>query len=1582
VTPNLAAGETHAKGAIAPYLIGQQQALAGVIARIRESLDIDTIFTTTATEVRQLLEADRVAVFRFYPDRDWEGEFVSEDVVEPWNSALAAKVYDHCFGEQYAIQYQQGRVQAVADIHDAGLQDCHLEILGKFSVRANLVAPLLQGEQLWGLLCIHQCRGPRQWQASEIDFVKQIAEHLSVALQHAQWLAEARAQAQQQEAITGVIARIRESLDLEDIFQIAAAEVRQLLQADRVAVFRFYPDRDWEGEFVSEDVVEPWDSALAAKVYDHCFGEQFAIHYQQGRVQAVADIYQAGLSDCHVEILGKFKVRANLAVPLLQGEQLWGLLCIHQCRGPRQWLESEIDFVKQIAAHFAVALQQAEYLEQLQAQTLQLANTAARERTLSATVDKIRQSLDLDRIFQTTTDEVRNLLQASRVAIYRFNPDWTGSFLSESVASGWNLLMQEQLALPEICENVNRCSLQDLANPPADTYLQETAGGSFSRSEPYRICNDIYDSGFSDCYIQVLETYQARAYVIVAIYYREQLWGLLAAYQNSAARHWQPDEVELLVGISNQLGVAIQQAEYLKQVQTQSAQLAQAREQQTVAERHRTIAAIANKIRQSLELDNIFNTATTEVRQLLQADRVAIYRFLPDWTGEFVAESMASGWTPLVGVQGVIEDTFLQETQGGRYADNETFAVADIYKVGHADCHVELLEQFEAKAYVVVPIFLGEKLWGLLAAYQNSGPRDWEASEVDLLAQIGIQLGVAIQQADYLKQVQTQSAQLAQAREQQKVAERQRTIAAIADKIRQSLEIDNIFNTATTEVRQLLEADRVAIYRLNPDWTGSFLSESVASGWNLLTIEQLEHPEICENVNRCSMQDLANPPADTYLQETAGGPFSRSELYRVCNDIYGAGFSDCYIQVLETYQARAYVIVAIYHGEKLWGLLAAYQNSGPRHWQADEVDLLVRISSQLGIAIQQAEYLKQVEAQSAQLAKAAEQQKAAERQKSIAAIGEKIRQSLDLDRIFQTATQEVRQLLQASRVAIYHFSPDWSGEFVAESLESGWTPLLGMQVTDTHFQETSGGRYIRNESLAVNDIYQAGHADCHVELLETFEAKAYIIAPILQGKKLWGLLAAYQNSGPRDWQVDEVDLLAQIGTQLGVAIQQAEYLKQVEAQAAQLAKAAERQRALATTVDKIRQSLDIDTIFDTTTQEVRRLLEVERIAIYRFYSDWSGEFVADSIVDDWTPVVKKQSAMDRTVLKEVKGGKYPRNETFVPILQGEKLWGLLVASQTSQPRYWQDEEINLLTQVGVQLGVALQQAELLDQTRQQAKELIHALEDLQQTQAQMIQNEKMASLGQLVAGVAHEINNPVSFIYGNLVHVSEYTEDLLSFVQLYQKHYPDPAAEIQELAEATDLDFIVEDLPNTIASMQMGADRIRQIVLSLRNFSRLDEAEMKPVNIHEGMESTLLILQHRLTGNGNSPEIELVKEYGELPEVPCHAAQLNQVFMNIISNAIDALSESATNNPQIIIRTEVAPDRALIRIADNGPGMPKEVRSRIFDPFFTTKPVGKGTGLGLSISYKIVVEKHRGKLKCTSQPGHGTEFSIEIPIKQ
>lgn len=314
-----------------------------------------------------------------------------------------------------------------------------------------------------------------------------------------------------------------------------------------------------------------------------------------------------------------------------------------------------------------------------------------------------------------------------------------------------------------------------------------------------------------------------------------------------------------------------------------------------------------------------------------------------------------------------------------------------------------------------------------------------------------------------------------------------------------------------------------------------------------------------------------------------------------------------------------------------------------------------------------------------------------------------------------------------------------------------------------------------------------------------------------------------------------------------------------------------------------------------------------------------------------------------------------------------------------------------LQQQRSQLRSALQIKENLAEIAEaQAKKLEASLRDLQQTQAQLVQAEKMSSLGQLVAGIAHEINNPVNFIYGNLTYAKDYTQCLLKLVNLYQKFCTNPTAEIQDFIKAIELDFLLDDLPKILSSMQVGAERISEIVLSLRNFSRLDEAEMKSVDIHEGLDSTLLILQSRFKNNVDHPGIKVVKNYGDLPKVNCYPGQLNQVFMNIINNAIDAfdnynskraIAEIHANPNTITITTEVIEAKyVVISIADNGSGMTETVKERLFDPFFTTKPIGKGTGLGLSISYQIIVEKHQGKLRCESLIGGGTKFYIEIPL--
>ncbi|BAY24569.1 GAF sensor signal transduction histidine kinase [Calothrix sp. NIES-2100] len=1157
-------------------------------------------------------------------------------------------------------------------------------------------------------------------------------------------------QLEQQKALANVIVRIRESLDLATIFQTTVKAVRQLLNADRVAVFQFDHQRDWEGEFVYEEVAPNWDSVIAAKVHDHCFGEQFAAQYQQGRVQAVADIYDAGLSNCHVEILSKFQIRANLIVPLLREQEVWGLLCIHQCSEARNWKESEIEFIRQIANHLTVAIQQAKHLHQAKLQAKKLTQAAQRDQVIAQIVDKIRSPLDIESIFATTTHEIRQLLQADRVAIFRFNQDWTGSF---------------------------------------------------------------------------------------------------------------------------------------------------------------------------------------------------------------VAESFAEGWKSLIGVEPAINDTYLQQNQGGRYVDNETFIANDIYQAGLSNCHVTLLEQFQAKAFATAPILQGDKLWGIIAAYQNSSPREWQSYEVESLTKIGTQIGVALRHHQLLVQAQYQ-------------AEQQKTLTSVITRIRESLDLDTIFQTTVKEVRQMLQADRVAVFCFDSqkDWEGEFISENVAPNWDSIIATKV--------YNNCFGEQFAAHYRQGQIQAIA--------------DIYAAELSECHVEILEKFQVRANLLVPLLKRGNLWGLLCVHQCSNPRTWQSTEIEFVSQIAENLEVALQHNELLVEARYQ-------------AEQQKTLTSVIARIRESLDLERIFQTSVTEVRQLLKASRVGVFRFDPqqDWEGEFIYEDIASGWTSGIKEKVYDHCFSEQFAPLYAQGRVNTIADIYQGTLPACYIQILERFQVRANMVAPLLNQGELWGLLCIHQCDAPRHWQTSEIEFVTQIAEQLGVALKQDSYLKKFQNQAVQLAeaterdKAMERQKLLAATIDKIRQSLDIQTIFKTTTQAVLELLEVERIAIYRFNSDWSGKFVADSFKDGWKPLVKAQPMLIETFAGTDDDNDLPRNETFVPIRQGEQLWGLLVAYQNSQPRYWKDEEINLLAQVGVQLGIAIQQGELLEQTKRQTLELTQALQELKQTQSRLIQGEKMAGLGQLIAGVAHEINNPVSFIKGNIIHLHEYTQELLNVIKIYQKN-DSLSPDIQNKINQKELKFIIEDLPKTIESMNIGAERIHQIVLSLRNFSRTDESGLKLVDIHEGLNSTLLILGHRFKNNRERQSIKIIKEYGNLPLVECYPAQLNQVLMNILSNSIDALddkyqtiqhkylqlSKPCPEIPLTIwINTQTLNNQILIRIADNGLGMPEEVRSHIFDPFFTTKDVGKGTGLGLSISYQIIVEKHHGQIRCSSKPGEGTEFMIEIPIK-
>jgi signal transduction histidine kinase len=453
----------------------------------------------------------------------------------------------------------------------------------------------------------------------------------------------------------------------------------------------------------------------------------------------------------------------------------------------------------------------------------------------------------------------------------------------------------------------------------------------------------------------------------------------------------------------------------------------------------------------------------------------------------------------------------------------------------------------------------------------------------------------------------------------------------------------------------------------------------------------------------------------------------------------------------------------------------------------------------------------------------------------------------------------------------------------------------------------------------------------------------------------------------------------------------------------------EQQNALMAVISRLRQSLELTTIFQTTATGIRQLLQADRVGVFRFDPDahWEGEFVAEDVADGFDSAIaikvydhcfspnfseayaqgRVQAVTDIYMAGlsdchiEILAKFQVRANLAVPLLKGKQLWGLLCIHQCSGPRHWQLTEIEFIQVIAEHLIVALQQAELLAQTQRQAAELTETLQTLRKTQTQLIQGEKMASLGQLVAGIAHEINNPVNFIFGNITPVNEYANDLLKLVQFYRQQYPE--TELESSLEPIDVDFILNDFPKVMESMRVGAQRIREIVLSLRNFSRSDESGAKTVNLHEGIDSTLLILGHRFRKSGDRPEIFLVKDYGNLPQINCYPAQINQVFMNILANSLDALEEKYASMPQSVLRieikTEMQGNDVTIQVQDNALGVPEAVCDRIFDPFFTTKAPGKGTGLGLSISYQIITELHGGTLECKSYPKEGTTFVITLP---
>ncbi|VXD15113.1 Multi-sensor Signal Transduction Histidine Kinase [Planktothrix serta PCC 8927] len=903
---------------------------------------------------------------------------------------------------------------------------------------------------------------------------------------------------------------------------------------------------------------------------------------------------------------------------------------------------------------------------------------------------------------------------------------------------------------------------------------------------------------------------------------------------------------------------------------------------------------ITNRIRQSLELPEILTATVAEIRSFLGTDRIMIYEFSPDESGEVVAESRNQDRLPsLLGLHFPVDDIPPHAREMYSSLGQRTIVNVDVARIGISTdlgeigspssidyrpldpCHQAYLTAMGVQSSLVVPILLQAlnsvnpekpKLWGLLVSH-HAEPKPISESNIQVVQLLVDQLALAIAQANLLSQTQQQ-------------AQQEATINAVASLLheRPTIELQAALEATITALQGV--GGRLYLQAHSQSQTEVFTwGEQPNSPISMFSGILEEHPLWQHWLTQgYGITEHHSPVADQSLSPWVITDIYQEPQWRVLRPLFKSTSIRGLLVLPIQYRQQLLGVLTIFREEidteTLWAgefdpnvkqimprqsfeIWRESKQDQAQPWTESELTLAKALSYQFALAIQQYRLYQEVQTLNINLEQQIEDRteklkRSLEFAKTLERITHQIRRTLDLNTTLSCLVQEVRALLDTDRVVIYKLINEQAGEVAFEDRRTSIGSILGMQTPEDCFPEEMVNLYRQGRMRAISDVYNEDLALCHQEFLESLQVRANLIVPISQEFKLWGLLIAHECTDIRNWQTEELDILQQLADQAAIAIAQTELYEQS-----------------------------------------RR------------------------------------------------------------------------AAQNEQAK---------------------------------AEQLTQTLNELQKTQTQLIQTEKMLSLGRLVAGMAHEINNPINFIYGNLMYASEYSQYLLNLIQLYQQHYPYPNSEIINYTNTIELDFITTDLPKILESMQGGADRIRQLVLSLRNFARLDQADLKFVNLHEGIESTLLLLQHRLNINSDEPEILVKRQYGNLPRVECYASLLNQVFMNLLTNAIDALalkmqgsnqsfSSSEQTQPFLEIRTTLKDDittlpKIVISIIDNGTGIPNALLPHIFDPFFTTKPVGQGTGLGLSISYQIIVEKHKGSLKCLSHWGLGTEFRIEIPLRQ
>jgi len=650
---------------------------------------------------------------------------------------------------------------------------------------------------------------------------------------------------------------------------------------------------------------------------------------------------------------------------------------------------------------------------------------------------------------------------------------------------------------------------------------------------------------------------------------------------------------------------------------------------------------------------------------------------------------------------------------------------------------------------------------------------------------------------------------------------------------------------------------------------------------------------------------------------------------------------------------------------------------------------------------------------------------------SLRFIIDRIRNSLQLDVVLQTAVEEVGESLHLDRCLFFWYHRELNRvqvvvEFSADRTLPSVVGHYGLsELGDVAPLVQQGqslvGRGRRSMMGHAAFLLQQLAPQGQRETVHWFGQAVTLLLPVTGQNDSLGFIACL-GTRPRHWPAAELEFMQAIAQQLEIAIRQAQLYECTQKQA-------QRERLVNHITTQTRLSLDVKKILPEAIAQLLEALAVDRCLVHLVEALSEDDSAMDSTTSAGDSNVFRRKHLfeacrepfppsindfdtngpitrwvihhrRQVVISDItRDGRIGSNNAeyqqaqiksslVVPVQTSGRLYAILYLNQCGSIRYWSKDDQKLAQAVADQLAISIQQAHLYHQTRQQAqasaaqaRHLAQALEELKRTQAQLIQSEKMSSLGKLVAGVAHELNNPVSFIYGNIPYVERYMTDLLRLVEQYQQQGGVEDHHLQQLAAEIEWHFLKQDLPRLLQSMKDGSARIREIVDSLRNFARLDESSCKVVDLHDGLNSTLTILSSQL-----DPAIAIHQQYGQLPSIECYPAALNQVFMNLLLNAVEALEQTGESEKHLRITTELCPPLTescpwvRVSISDNGCGIPPEIQTKIFDPFFTTKDVGRGHGLGLAVSYQTVVQQHQGRLLFTSTPGQGSTFVVEIPV--